>query len=271
MITEPDGGARVSVPPIDPGDPQGREVDTRSDGADTDPLPALSSFPGFDWNTVSTENRPVEWVAAAADPFAFPAVTSGRVRRRRKALAIAGAAVAATVLLAGGVIVWLTGTDTEGQPASGAASTTASATRDRAAEAKLRTLLPAGYGADSCRPADLTNGALAVVDCGTNTDAGGPPTATYALFGDRQTLITAFEAVVDATRVVTCPGNLQSPGPWRRNATPQQVSGTLFCGFEQQRPTLAWTDEERSLLSTVRSGPQGPDLSQLYAWWSMHS
>ena len=39
----------------------------------------------------------------------------------------------------------------------------------------------------------------------------------------------AFGAVVGDMQVVNCPGNIQSPGAWRRNATPQLVSGTLVC------------------------------------------
>jgi hypothetical protein len=71
--------------------------------------------------------------------------------------------------------------------------------------------------------------------------------------------------------VVTCPGNIQSPGPWRRNATPQQISGTLVCGVLQNRPTLAWTDDVALLLGVVRADDKGPTLDRLYAWWSSHS
>jgi hypothetical protein len=71
--------------------------------------------------------------------------------------------------------------------------------------------------------------------------------------------------------VVNCPGNIQSPGPWRRNATPQQVSGTLVCGLQASRPTLAWTDDIVLLLGVVRADATGPTLDQLYAWWSTHS
>jgi hypothetical protein len=37
------------------------------------------------------------------------------------------------------------------------------------------------------------------------------------------------------------PGRHQSPGPWRRNATPQQVSGTLVCSYGLAAVT--WTTE----------------------------
>jgi len=38
-----------------------------------------------------------------------------------------------------------------------------------------------------------------------------------------------FDDPLRGSTIVTRPGNIQSPGPWRRNATPQQVSGTLVC------------------------------------------
>ncbi|MDT5173757.1 MAG: hypothetical protein QOG37_1008 [Mycobacterium sp.] len=41
-----------------------------------------------------------------------------------------------------------------------------------------------------------------------------------------------------------CPGNIQSPGPWRRNGTPQKTSGVLFGGIQESRPTVAWTDDD---------------------------
>ena len=81
----------------------------------------------------------------------------------------------------------------------------------------------------------------------------------------------AFDAFVKTSSTVTCPGNIQSPGPWRRNATPDKVSGTLFCADSGDNPMIAWTNQDESLLSTVKSGPQGPNLVALYAWWSSHS
>ena len=59
-------------------------------------------------------------------------------------------------------------------------------------------------------------------------------------------------------RVVNCPGNIQSPGAWRRNATPQQVSGTLVCGFRGGVPTLAWTDDAKLMLSLGRRRRERP-------------
>jgi hypothetical protein len=109
------------------------------------------------------------------------------------------------------------------------------------------------------------------VNCEQNSDRGGPLSATYTLATDKAALGAAFDEVVQASDRVNCPGNIQSPGPWRRNATPQKVSGTLFCGLREGRPTVAWTDEARLVLSVAHAGPSGPTLPELYAWWSSHS
>src|SRR5690606_31609133 len=115
------------------------------------------------------------------------------------------------------------------------------------------------------------NGALAQVSCDKNDDTGGPLTATYTLAKDGRALRELFDGVVNASAVVNCPGNIQSPGPWRRNATPEQTAGTLVCGFQQSRPTVAWTTDADLMVSEVQSGPQGPNMVQLYTWWASHS
>jgi hypothetical protein len=111
----------------------------------------------------------------------------------------------------------------------------------------------------------------AEVNCEKNADPGGPLSATYTLVRDKTALDAAFNDIVRASTRVNCPGNIQSPGPWRRNATPHKTSGVLFCGIQESRPTVAWTDDDDLLVSTIQSGPQGPTFDQLYEWWSSHS
>ena len=71
--------------------------------------------------------------------------------------------------------------------------------------------------------------------------------------------------------MVTCPRTIQSPGPWRRNATPQQVSGTLVCSHRDGLAAVTWTPEANLLVSDVHADRAGPALNQLYQWWSAHS
>ena len=132
-------------------------------------------------------------------------------------------------------------------------------------------MLPPGYPPGGCKPADPVTGALATVKCGANADPGGPTSATFWLARDKAAADALFSEVVGSGGVLLCPGNMQSPGAWRRNANPEQVSGTLVCQVQGDVATVGWTDEARSLVSIVRSNPPGPTLDQLYQWWSSHS
>ncbi|MDA0250713.1 MAG: hypothetical protein O2892_07640 [Actinomycetota bacterium] len=138
--------------------------------------------------------------------------------------------------------------------------------------AKVTRVLPPGYPPDSCRPAEATEeGGTATLACGPNEDPGGPPVGTYTVFPGRTALNAAFDRAVAASQQRICPGNIQSPGPWRRNANPQKTAGILFCGDNGPDSVIIWTDIERLLLSTVQSKPGGPNLDAMYAWWTQHS
>ena len=197
---------------------------------------------------------------------------TGRITQQRLLL---GAAALAAVAFIGGLAFWLlrpsAGTSDSGMAATATSTPPVSTPPDAEAQARLYGLLPPGYPAGTCKPVTSPEGALAAVSCGQNIDPGGPPSATYTLVGDRAALGVAFDELVKSTSVVNCPGGIQSPGPWRRNATPNVISGTLVCGVQQSEPTLAWTDDAELLISVTQSGPQGPTLEQLYAWWSSHS
>ncbi|MGV0790332.1 hypothetical protein [Mycolicibacterium sp. XJ1819] len=183
------------------------------------------------------------------------------------------------VLVVGGLVFWLIRSPSEdgAEPPSAAPAepTTAAPSREASPaaqhEAQLQRLLPPGYPADACHPAPAPKDALAQVNCERNVDPGGPLAATFTLFAEKAALDAAFNEAIATAQQVNCPGNIQSPGPWRRNATPDRVSGTLYCGTQEGRPTVAWSDDTKLVLSAVRSGPQGPTFPELYAWWSSHS
>lgn len=178
-----------------------------------------------------------------------------------------------TVILIGGIVAllaWFSGgaDDTAGTPAP---TPTTPAMSEDDARATLKGMLPAGYPPAACEPVATPKGALAKFGCEGNADAGGPVLATYTLVADAQALQKAFEDVIANSNVVNCPGAIQSPGPWRRNATPDKVAGTLFCGYQRDLPTLAWTNNEDLVVAAVRGDAQGPNLDALYRWWSLHS
>lgn len=212
-------------------------------------------------------------------------VTPRPVQRRsvpRSVLIVVAAVIAVAVV--GGAAYWLTRPSSEPRPTAAPpapTSTTSPPAQPATAtpiptsragdEARLMQMLPPGYPPGSCEPVDAPESTLAQVNCARNIDPDGPLSAVYTLVGDREALDAAFTAEMQAANQVVCPGNIQSPGPWRRNATPEKVSGTLFCGLREGRPTVIWTDEDRLLVSAVESGPDGPTFPQLYAWWSSHS
>jgi serine/threonine kinase PknH len=222
---------------------------------------------------------------AAPEPFEFPASKPSPSSGVRARLAVLGIGLLAILGVAGGLIFWLTNRTSPGAEGDEATpppattsikttqlkTTTSASNRDADAEARLLRLLPAGYAPGVCKPVEPVPGVAAAVECGNNTDPGGPTSAKFTLLADKAALDAALADAIRPESVVICPGKIQSPGPWRRNATPQQVSGTLVCGVQRETPTIAWSDEERMLVSVVRSDPPGPALDQLYQWWSTHS
>lgn len=196
-----------------------------------------------------------------------PRPVRGGGRSRRPLWFGLAAVVAVVVIVLLIVLVSRSGGSSSESPASPTTTPTPSATADPQAGRDLQRSLPKGYPAGACEPDATPDGALAAVSCGANTDPGGPRAATYTLFGDDVALDQALAGVVAEVRTVICPGNIQSPGPWRRNATPEKVSGTLFCGQDGDRAIVAWTDVEKQTLNRV----EGQDLPALYTWWSSHS
>lgn len=219
------------------------------DDTDTGPLQPITSADSperVDHGGLSRDNPPPAQETWAGRFDAPLTVTPRQVQRRRSAKPLIAA----------------------GEPATTTAQEPSIDSQD---VQRLQRMLPRGYPDGACAPIEPPEGLLAQVDCDANTDPGGPQSATYTLSGDKTSLEAAFNTLISAATRVNCPGNIQSPGPWRRNATPDRTSGQLFCGLRDGRPSVVWTDEARLMVSAVRAGPQGPTFPQLYAWWSSHS
>ncbi len=219
-------------------------------------------------------------------PFAIPrpapaSITPPRDHDNARLLRVGGAVVAAATLTAGAVI-WLTSSrdDQSAEPTTTPAtdhSTTATSstpTRSPAAEARLLQDLPPGYPPDACHAVPPTDGAQAAAECSVIPGPDqAPVTVTHLLMPNRAALNDAFEHLLSTSSVVLCPGSIQSPGPWRRNATPEQVAGTLACGLQPGRGIVAWTTDAALRLSTVAVPQANTEsaLDPIYAWWAMHS
>ncbi|WP_322861542.1 protein kinase [Mycobacterium europaeum] len=215
-----------------------------------------------------------EWPSEFGAGPSSPRPASAKPRNPRRRLLFGAAAVVAVVVL-GGVASWLIRPSHPASTVSGAHSSTSPApvpaSSDTEIQARLIGMLPRGYPPGTCKPIAAPSAALAKVSCGTNSDPDGPVSATYLLFPDENSARAAFDQIVQAATVVECPGRIQSPGPWHRNATPDKTSGMLVCGTQQENPMVAWTDDAELLVGVVNGQPQGPTLDQLYAWWMSHS
>jgi serine/threonine kinase PknH len=150
--------------------------------------------------------------------------------------------------------------------------TTAAADETSGSEVeRLRLSLPAGFVDESCRPEPASPPATAELICSTNADAAGPASARFLLAKDTADLQGLVRSTLLGAQVVTCPGNIQSPGPWRRNATPTLVAGTLICAAHGDRSAIAWTTDAQHLVSIIEADAEGASLAQLYTWWASHS
>ena len=115
-------------------------------------------------------------------------------------------------------------------------------------------------------------GAIASVRCGQNTDPDGPTAAVYGLFSDLKALQDAFSGFTASATIVKCPGGKASPGTWWHNKDPNTILGQIGCGTDKgDKPQLMWTNQETMVSALVDGKPQGPNLDQLYKWWTSHS
>jgi len=190
------------------------------------------------------------------------------------------AGVAAAVLAIGGGVAYFVlspsdpdepvgqQTSVSAQPGASEGATTE---QDEDDNDRLMKVLPRGYPDGACKPVARLDGALATIACTVNKDPGGPMSATYSLLVDSAALKAAIDNLETTSTVVDCPGRIQSPGPWRHNASLHEVSGTLMCGIQNDNPMLAWTNFDDQMFAVVQGRPAGPTLDNLYAWWSTHS
>lgn len=179
-------------------------------------------------------------------------------------------AVFAVVALIAGALWFKSIAQGSDSPTDTSASTSTSATASPAA-LELDRLLPPGYPAGTCDPAPVDGDALAAVDCGPNVDPGGPTSSTYTLSRDLPALRASFTDAMNRSIARICPPNIQSPGPWRRNDSPDVARGTVFCGLQGGQPVVVWTNDDKLLLSVVRAAQPAATLEGLYTWWSSHS
>lgn len=213
------------------------------------------------------------WNSGGSPP---PVVPRPPVKRGPNIGLIVGIA-AAVVAIGAGVTYLVLRPSSADEPAEQQAAETSAAEATSAEpdaddpNTRLMAALPPGYPAGACEPVARLEGAMSTIACAVNKDPGGPMSATYSLLVDSNALNAAIDELVATTTVVDCPGRIQSPGPWRRNASLHEVSGTLVCGIQNDNPMVAWTDTDQQMIAVVQGRPAGPTLDHLYTWWTTHS
>jgi hypothetical protein len=110
-----------------------------------------------------------------------------------------------------------------------------------------------------------------VITCTSNDDLAGPTNASYTLARSAESLQAAFAKLTTSATTLTCRGNFQSPGAWKRLSNPLVPVGTVYCATRDSRPLVAWTDDNALFLATIEATLGGPALPQLYDWWGSHS
>ncbi|BBY84567.1 hypothetical protein [Mycolicibacterium tokaiense] len=179
-------------------------------------------------------------------------------------------AAAGAVAVIGAVLAWAAWPPSEtGGPVSPESATSV----DQARSGQLRAGLPSGYAPESCVDVAVAAGSasLAVVQCGPGAAPNGPDSATFTLFGGDQAMADGFDELVSRLALVDCPGDIQSPGPWRVSTGPQQARGILVCGFDGEAPVVGWTQLETHILSVVAADSRGSSMAELFQWWSRQS
>lgn len=233
---------------------------------DADELAPQASEEDFDTEPI------VVPVAAAAERVTLPWLQPPPPRRHRPGRAwIVGAVAAVVVVVVAAAVwyVWRPGGSTADETDS-AAAVSDQVEDDLSAAQVVLDLVAPRHPSGACAPVSTESEAVAVVVRCSDDRANAPRSATYSLAESPAELGVLFDELVGDLRVVTCPGNIQSPGAWRRagSTTP---AGTLVCGTRGEVPTVAWTTDGDELLSVVSTDPGPRSLEMLYAWWSQNS
>ncbi|MBX9639462.1 MAG: protein kinase, partial [Mycobacteriaceae bacterium] len=208
-------------------------------------------------------------------------------RKRRPWPIVAGAAALVVVLILAGVGIWLAtrpddntpvaDTSTSATTSSAKPSTTKSSPATTTAggdpQSKLLSMLPSGYSTGTCtpttpKPNSVWTGTVAMVDCGQNTNQGGPSRAIYGLFLTLEALKQAFNDDIAAVQLSNCPGEGPSPDGWHYDRDPTVTAGMIACGTYKNHPNVIWSNEGKLMLSDVFGDPA--TIDELHDWWAKY-
>jgi serine/threonine kinase PknH len=198
------------------------------------------------------------------------------------------AAVAALVIIIvlAAIGIWIAnsgGDNTGRQKATGASTSTTTTTTlpsspvtssptspANDAQARLLGMVPAGYPNGACAPSTpkpntIWSNAVAMVECGPNTNKGGPTHSIFGLYANADMLTKAFNDDIGTMDKVNCPGQTQSPTTWHYNSSQTVNEGMIACGTYKGHSNVAWSTDSKLLLSDVIS--DSVSVEDLHTWW----
>lgn len=230
----------------------------------------MAKQPGDRFATAGELARAAGHAAGVTDGMATVAAP---IPPRRRGRVVAGALAGVVILVAAVVTTWtlrepatpMMATQTITRTVTSVPKTTVGVPPHAPVSPAVRRLLgvvPSGYA--SCEPLrPPISGALATVECGQNSNPGGPATASYSLFQTVDALEEAFRQSNDEDTLQQCPGGADSPGTWDFDSTPDQVEGWVACGTYEGTPDIMWTKSSDLMLGIA----QGENLDALHQWW----
>jgi serine/threonine protein kinase len=242
------------------------------------PIPAPQYYQG-NWGGTPPPSTPPPQQFVGQTPWNQPPAP----RKRNPWPIVAGVAALVIVLVAAAIGIWVatssddnkhtTASTTTVTPSSTTPTTTTTSSSEL--QNKLRSLLPAGYASGVCKattpkPTSIWVNALAMLDCGQNTNQGGPARAVYGLFADVDTLNKAFTDDIGAngSQLMNCPGEGQSPDGWHYDKTPNDTAGQIACATYKNQANVIWSNVSKLTLSdTFGDGT----IDDLHTWWAKFS
>jgi len=129
--------------------------------------------------------------------------------------------------------------------------------------------LSKGYTTSNCSPQaasevkDLLPNAVAVLQCGQNSDPNGPAAAKYFLLPSSADTASAFTKLIAPDTLGNC-GDAKSPTVWHQGSSTDSA-GQVACGTYQGEAEVTWTTDAKNIVSFVRGS--NADIASLYQWW----
>jgi serine/threonine kinase PknH len=242
------------------------------------PIPAPQYYQGSWSGTPPSPPPPQQFVGQT--PWNQPPAP----RKRNPWPIVAGVAALVVVLVAAAIGIWMatrsddnkrTTASTTTPTTSSSSTPTTTTTSASGLQNKLRSLLPAGYPSGVCtpttpKPTSIWVNAVAMLDCGQNTNQGGPARAVYGLFADVDTLNKAFTDDIGAngSQLMNCPGEGPSPDGWHYDKTPNDTAGQIACATYKNQANVIWSNVSKLTLSDTFSDGT---IDDLHTWWAKFS